>query len=482
MVQELSKKDLNRKAAIAGMFYVFMQFFVRGITFIITPIYSRLVSTAQYGEIRVYESWLLIFVPIMSFSLYRSVEKAKFEFNDQFEEYVSSAQTLSYLLIALLFGGITLFMKKAFMSFCGLNGLMYVYMLLYTFAYTSILYYQRRERQMLRYRSATFVTAITMIPATLLSVLLLYIGNISKNTDQLVNLRVIGFYTPQIIGGLTVAMLMFKQGHFCINKKYWKFALVYAAPLIPEMLSIQIMNQSDKIMIQRMVGSESAGIFALATTVSFIIWIIEDAVWGAWLPWLYEKISRDEIQDIHKPWYLLVKAFGYFSWVLVILAPEVILLLGGKKYEEAAFLVAPMVTGTLFRFFSNSFTAVENYQKKTVYTAIGTIVAMIINVILNAVCISKIGYQAAAYTTAASYFLLLIIQGIFEKKVCGMNCVSLRKMALYSIMFATVNIATNCLLSLAWYIRWTMVLVSGLLMLKGMYPEISKFIKQLRKG
>ena len=99
MKEKVTKKELNRKAAIAGAFYVFAQLFVRGITFIVTPIYSRLVSQAQYGEIRVYESWLLIMVPLMSLCLYRSVERAKFDFPDSFEEYVSSAQTLSYLTI-----------------------------------------------------------------------------------------------------------------------------------------------------------------------------------------------------------------------------------------------------------------------------------------------------------------------------------------------------------------------------------------------
>ena len=481
MKEKVTKKELNRKAAIAGAFYVFAQLFVRGITFIVTPIYSRLVSQAQYGEIRVYESWLLLMVPLMSLCLYRSVERAKFDFPDSFEAYVSSAQTLSYLTILVGYSIITVFFRKIFMNFCGLNGLMYVFMILYTFSYTSFLYYQRRERQLLRYKSSTFMTAVTMIPATLLSILLLYLGNLAGKTEWLVELRVIGFYTPQVIGGLALAFLMCRQGHFAARRAHWSYALKFSLPLIPEMLSIQIMNQSDKIMIQKMVDSESAGIFALATTVSFIIWIIEDAVWAAWLPWLYEKMSRDEVSEIRKPWYFIVCVFGLFSWLLVILSPEIIAILGGYKYQMAVYLVAPMVTGTLFRFFSNCFTAVENYQRKTAYCALGTAAAMVLNVVLNAVFISLFGYQAAAYTTAFSYFALLIFQGWLEKKVCGMRCVSLAKMALLSVLFAAVNIGTNYTLGMPWYFRWAAAAAVGLLALKTAFPYLKLFAGQLKK-
>lgn len=481
MAQEMTKSELNKKATKAGLAFVFVQLLVRGITFIITPIYTRLVSTEQFGELRVYDSWLLIVVPIMSLCLYRSVERAKFDFKDNFKEYVSSTLTLSYISIFTVYLIITLFFKDLFMDFCGLNDLMYVVMIFYTFSYSAMLYYQRREKQLLKYKNSTLATAATMIPATVLSVIILYIARANGYQEQLVDLRVASFYTPQIIGGLFLAVLMLKQGHFHVNTKHWKYALAFSLPLIPEMLSIQIMNQSDKIMIQKMIGSESAGIFSLATTVSFIIWIIEDAVWGAWQPWLYEKIDRKEIEDIGKPWYTIAYLFGYFSWMLVVLAPEIIYIFGGKGYEAAIYLVSPMVTGTLFRFFSNCFTAVENYQKKTQYSAMGTVGAMIINVILNYICIQKFGYQAAAYTTAISYFALLCIQGMLEKKVCGMRVVSLGKMAALSAAFWAINEVTAVLFSVEWYFRWLVAIVVSVIMLVKFYPVLINFLKTFKK-
>ena len=66
----------NKLAIKAGLFYIISELFVRGITFITTPIYTRLLTTAQYGEVRVYESWLLIAAPVMSLCLWKSTERS----------------------------------------------------------------------------------------------------------------------------------------------------------------------------------------------------------------------------------------------------------------------------------------------------------------------------------------------------------------------------------------------------------------------
>lgn len=81
-------------------------------------------------------------------------------------------------------------------------------------------------------------------------------GRVQGLIDQLVDRRVIGYYVPQIIGGAIVAIVIWTQGKKFINLKYWKYGLAFSLPLIPEALSIQIMNQSDKIMIQKMISNE----------------------------------------------------------------------------------------------------------------------------------------------------------------------------------------------------------------------------------
>lgn len=476
----MQNNSLNNKALKAGIFYIVAQLFVRGITFLTTPIYTRLLSTAQYGEIRVYESWLLIAAPIMSLCLWKSVDRAKYDVKEKYNEYVGSVQTLSYLSI-LGFFGVCLIFKEQVQAFCNMSDVMFYMAFLYIFTYTSILYMQRREKQMMRYKTSTFITMVTIVPATVLSILLIYLGRVQGHLDKLVELRVWGFYTPQVIGGAIVAFLLWKQGRKLVNVSYWKYALAFSLPLIPEAISIQIMNQADKIMVQYLVGMEYTGIFSLGTTVSFIIWILEDSARDAFLPWMYEKISAGETADVEKPWVTLMHGFGIISWFLVLFAPEIVAILGSKDYQPAVYLIAPMVTGTLFRFYSYGYTAIQNYYKKTTYVAAGTVMTMVINVVLNYVCILKFGYQAAAYTTAISYFILLIFQGYLEQRITGQRIIPLKKSLLISVVYFAINIATMQLFEYQWYVRYTVALAGGLVCLKWMAPRLLSVLKNIKK-
>lgn len=476
----MQNSKLNRLAFKAGIFYIVGQLFIRGITFLTTPIYTRLLSKAQYGEIRVYESWLLIMVPVMSLCLFRSVDRAKYDMGEKYNEYVSSVQTLSYLSITGFFGLCMLF-RPQMQKFWGMTDVMFFMAFLYVFGYTSILFMQRREKQMMRYKASIFITTVTIVPATVLSIFLIYLGRVNGYTDKLVELRVWGFYVPQVLGGLLVAVLLWKQGGKFIRREYWKYALKYSLPLIPEMLSIQIMNQADKIMIQFLVGYEYTGIFALGTTISFIIWIVEDSVWNAFLPWMYEKISAGETEDIENPWTILMHGFGILSWFLVALAPEIVAVLGSSEYRMAIFLIAPMVTGTLLRFYSYIYTAIQNYYKKTAYVAAGTIITMVINVILNYVCILRFGYMAAAYTTAASYFILLVMQGLLEKMVAGRIIIPLKKSVMISVTYLALNLVTMELFAFKWYVRYLVVLAATALAVKWILPQFLKVVKNFKK-
>ena len=335
--------SLNKRAFTSGFFFILAQLFARGLTFAVTPVYSRLLTKAQYGVVRTYESWLLIAYMIMSLCLWRSVDVAKKDFEDDYNGYVSSVHTLSYIAIAFFFGLCMIF-KTQVQDFCQMDDLMFYTCFLYVFTYTSMLYVQRRDKQVLKYKFSTMATLLTIVPGTFLSIWLIYRGRVQGLIGQLVDRRVIGYYVPQIIGGAVVAIVIWTQGKKFINLKYWKYGLAFSLPLIPEALSIQIMNQSDKIMIQKMISKEAAGVFAIATTISFIIWILEDSVWNAWIPWLYAKIGEGAEKEVAKPWISVMHMFGILSWILVMLAPEEILILGGAKYKMAVWLIAPMVS------------------------------------------------------------------------------------------------------------------------------------------
>lgn len=480
--KKISSNSLNKIALKAGVFYIFAQLFIRGISFLTTPLYTRLLTTAQYGQIKVYESWLLIAVPVMSLCLWKSVDRAKYDLDEQgYNAYVSSNHTLSYISIGICFL-VCLAFKDQVEAFCHMDDVMFYVGFGYVFAYSSILFMQRREKQMMRYKASTLITLLTVVPATVISLAWMYWGKQIGMQQELVHYRVISFYGIHIVGGIVVIVLLTLQGRKLVAKEFWKYGLLYSLPLIPEAISIQIMNQADKIMVQNMVSDEASGLIGLGTTVSFIIWILEDSVWNAWQPWLFEKISRRETKDVQEPWKVLMHGFGLISWCIVMLAPEIVLILGGSRYYSVIWLVTPMVTGTLFRFYSYSYTAIQNYHKKTEYVALGTLLAMMINVVLNYFCIRQFGYQAAAYTTAVSYFLLLLLQGWLELRITGQRIIPLGTTVKISLLYFAVNLISMASYLTPWYVRYLITAAGALLAARKILPQFLKVMKTTRKN
>ena len=469
--------SLNKLAVKSGIFFVVCQMLIRGISFATTPIYTRLLSTEQFGQIRVYESWLQIAVPIMSLCLWRSVERAKYDMREKFDSYTSAVQNLSYISIALM-TGICLLFKPQIQKLCGMDDVMLYTAFGYIFSYTSVLYMNRREKQSMRYKFATAASVLLVVPATVISIGWLYIGNVRGEFDQLVHYRILGFYIPQIIGGLIIALIMAVQGKKLFSLKYWKYGLLYSIPLIPEVLSIQIMNQADKLMVTAMTGDIKGSVFAVATTVSYIIWILEDSVRNALLPWM---ITIGESRDICNSWSVLMHGFGVISWALVLFAPEIILILGGHKYIDAIYLVAPMVTGTLFRFYSYSYTAIQNYHKKTASVAASTVSVMFLNVFLNYLGILWFGYQAAAYTTAFSYMALMIIQAFMEKRLTGEQLIPLSKTLLISCSYFLLCVITMSTYHLPSYLRYLIAVIAFPVSIWYFLPKLKPILSMVRK-
>lgn len=475
-----SKENLTKKALKAGSFYIVVQFIVRGLSFLVTPIYTRLLTTEQYGIVKIFESWLLIMVPIVTLGLFRSVEVAKYDYRERFNEYVSSIVKLG-LILCIGFSVICLVAKDFVCKILDFTPWMLYIMLVYIFAEFAIMAFQRREKQMMRYKNTVIFTSVFVPISIFVSVALLIYGNKNGATDEMLFYRIGGYYIPYVLAGIFIAIVVMLQGKSNTLVEDWKYGLKFSIPLIAELVSIQIMNQIDKIMIQKMVGDSQAGIYSLATTISYIIWIIEDSVWGAWQPWLYEKLDRNEESDINKPWNMMMHLFGIISIGLVAIAPEIILILGGTNYKAAVYLIAPLVVSTLFRFYSYSFSAVQNYQKKTKFVAIATVIVMMFNVVANYVGIKIWGYVAAAYATTFSYFVLIIVLAIFEKKVTRKIIMPFQKTILIALAYFGVCELFILTYNLHFTIRYVLIIIVLLAFFFINRKSLFALLKMLKK-
>ncbi len=474
-MSKYNKNELNKLALKAGTFYLIAEFLIRGVSFLLTPVFTRLVDTAQFGRLNIYDSWMNIIPSVMTLGLAASVTRAKFDYEEDYDTFLSSVLFLS-LALSVFFSLFFLIFRPIISDFLELSPFLFFTILIYAPTVIAFGFYKTREIVCLRYWRVITLTMITALPATVGSIILLYFGNRTGQDSYLVELRVLGAYYPFVIVGIIAAFLLLRRGNGLIRPAYWKYALAYSLPLVPETLSIQIMNQSDKFMIQKMIGSVEAGLFSLATTISYIVWIIREAIWSAWQPWMFEKLKQKDEDEIEKYWLLLAGGMSLLVVMLVLVTPELTLLFGGKRYEEAIYLVAPTLLSVLFAFFGYIYRAVQSYELHTEKVALGTVTAMLLNVLLNYMGIRLIGYSAAAYTTAISFLFLMIFQAILEKRTVGRRLISLRKMLLLSTAVSVCSLGAMGLFHVHWLVRWGICMIFGVAVIAGFLRWRGKMI------
>ena len=70
MLEKYKNMPVQAKASI---WYAVCNFFQKGISFIVVPIYIRLLTTGEYGEWNIFQSWRDILIVLASLNLYAGV-------------------------------------------------------------------------------------------------------------------------------------------------------------------------------------------------------------------------------------------------------------------------------------------------------------------------------------------------------------------------------------------------------------------------
>ena len=392
------------------------------------------------------------------------------------DRYTSSVQGLGFTVtsIALL---IYLAIPKIIDRVTGMSfGLtLLIFALLYTMP--PITFWSARQRVEYRYQA---VVAITMTSSILIPIL----GVAAAVTIDHKEYAVIG--ARVIVQGVIGLVLLFVNchKHFCFfHKEYWQRSLRFNVPLLPYYLSTVLLNSSDRIIIQNLVGKAQAGIYGVAYSASMVMSLFNSSINSSLQPWLFMKLKQKQYKDIPPVINSLLILVAGLNLMLIAFAPEAIAILAPPQYAEAIWVVPPLAASVFVMFFYQHFVNVEFYFEDSKIIAIASIGSAILNVVLNFLLIPVMGYLVAGYTTLASYLVFcfahyMFMRGICRKNGCPTNIVNIRQMLLImAVFFALMMLLTFGYTVVA--IRYAFCFVAlGIAAMKS--NSIIKKIKQIK--
>ena len=405
--------DNDGKVVKSSIWYTIANVSLRAVAIITTPIYTGMLTKADYGKANTFNSWIDVFNVFACLCVVYSIGRAKLDYKDKFDEYMSALQGLSssfgFVLLVLAF-----VFRQALSGWIKYEVPLAVGLFAYLCVSPSVEYMMQKCRYEYRYKENILISVITVAGQVGLSISLMLLFNDNRYIG-----KILGVMIPTAVMGIVFYINFIVRGKVFYNREYWTYALKIGLPMIPHALALILLAQMDRIMIKDIIGDGDAGLYIFGYSFATLLMIFTNAIGQAWLPWFNETLfagNRERIRQIQKK---LVMLGCFLSFGFIAAAPEALMLLAisNNTYWIAKYVVPPIVLGTLAQYFYTNYVNVEIFCKKTPFIAIGSCLAAGINYLLNAAFIPRYGYIAAAYTTLASYLILMILHFVMVRFV-----------------------------------------------------------------
>lgn len=471
------KNMAGNRVIKAGIGYTVGNYLLKGINFLTVPIFTRLMSTVDYGTYGIYMTYDSIISVFIALALHSSLKNAKYEYKERFEEYLSSILIIPLVVLSVFLVVINVF-SGAFQNLLDLNRIVLNILLCHSFANSVIMIYNNRLGLDYRYQDFLKISFINTFANVALSISLMFTLFINERYMG----RIIGSALPMVCIAVYIYAITFKREKPRYNKEFWKFGVLYSLPIIPHGLSQIILSSFDRIMIRSMVGLSEAGIYTLGVNVEGLVKVTTTSLDTVWGPWFYEKMAADDHESIKK--YSTYYAYGLFVLLgcLMIAGPEIIRIMGDAEYQDAKYVVIPILCCTYFTFLYTIPSAVEYYYKKTHMIAAGTMGAALLNIVLNYFAIKNFGYQAAAYTTLIAYAAYFVFHYIIAKRIAGKQMFNTKALVGFIIGILIINGFSVWLIDFFWIrliVGISFLMINLFIAWKYIYPVLknSKTVK-----
>lgn len=388
------------------------------------PFLSHYIEPAGYGVLSVFNTYVLILSPVMSVVSYSLITVEYYKMNDRTEfsklfssiQFIPLAGFLFFLLPSLLFNS----QLSSLLELEYRNGLWLILlpvcslMVTYNEVFLSYLVIQKRP---VYYATISIIRSIIEISLTYLFVAVFAWG-----------------WEGRLYGWMIAIVFLFIQGFFyvrhkqvlkfTIDPKYIRAGLIFGFPLLLHTIGKFIINQSDRIFIAKMISIDEAGIYNVGYQVGSIILILVTAFGSSYTPFLYERLSNPS-QAKKKE--IIKTSLGFVVFLLIALTVMTLL----TPWFFRVFMDESYVSGTKYVFWTGLaycfwgvymiFAGYLFFFKKTKFLAFLAVFNVIVNIVLNYILIKEWGALGAAYATAISFFLVMLLVVMKAQKVYPMN-------------------------------------------------------------
>lgn len=201
------------------------------------------------------------------------------------------------------------------------------------------------------------------------------------------------------------------------DKEVFKKMLIYALPLVPNMISWWLTQTSSRYIATAMLGSEITGLFTAASRLPAVVNIFSTIFLQAWLISTAKSFDDKDKGVFNTNIYNIYASFIALVTSVVMIATPLLskFLLQGQFYQGWVYtevLLFAAYLGCL----SSYFGAFYGAAMKTTMSMVSTVVGAVLNILICIILIPIIGIYALLVASAVAYLSIVVIRVITTKE------------------------------------------------------------------
>lgn len=395
------EKSRESKLIKNTIIYTVSNFGSKVLTFLIVPLYTFYLSTAEFGTYDTIISILNLLAPMCVLAIHEGLLRWLLKSNEKHGDILGSGLALLFLFVFVA--------DVAAFVVCSLLRWEYtgVFIMLMTFTalHTSFQFIARGEKRNKVFAVSGIVYTMVMLTLNVLFIVVFRWGI----NGMLWSMAIAHICVVLYLIWMLRDRLRFKEMH--LNKRLAMAMLAYSIMLVPNNISWWIMNASDRIMLTAMAGAATTGIFSLAYKFPSIVTILHTLFYQAWQEQAvleYDSDSRDSYYTTVFNHYMKLACCSVA--VLIPISKLIIIFYMDISYLDSYQYVGLLYLGSLFSSFSGFYGTGYISAKDTKNAMKTTIVGAVVNFIINLFLIPVIGIWAACLSTVCGNLIVWIIR------------------------------------------------------------------------
>lgn len=403
------------------------------ITFLLVPIYTNTLTTAEYGTTEIVVTAINLLIPFLSLSIQDAVLRFGLAPDIEAKKVIKNA-----VFIVGIGSVISCCLTPVYGIYNAIGrwaGYFSILIILNMFRTIFSLQAKAIEKNIVFTVDVLMYSLLTCGASCLF--LIVFKQGIAGYFNALIIANIVSIIFLGIACGIWKDIIYTK-----LDMSLMRQMLTFSIPLIFNAVSWWVANSSDRLMLNYFKGAGDVGLYSVAAKIPSIITSITSIFNQAWM------ISSVTEYDSNNESTFFSKTFHGYNFVLILCTAITIIIIKpfmhlyvGIDFRSSWIYVPFLLVGAIFFSYANFFGAIYMSAKRNISIMLTTLVAAIANVILNYFMIPRWGIQGAVIATMISYIIVGIYRLLGAQGIVRMN-INLKKTFFALILLIIESIAT----------------------------------------